>query len=155
MTMEEANARLIRENVALEATITELREERQKDALDGQASLDEANNMITKLREENARLKAPMKPVAWLAQFKYDKIHNQTFFTNDQKVRMPAEYASGYDWLPLYYPAPPAFLIAEAEARGRKEALLEAADVFDKQSNRELFCGTVADELRNMANKEE
>ena len=89
-----------------------------------------------KLREENARLKVVQEPVAY-----WDGSYKRLSWGNSDPNCAVA-----------LYPSPPAFLIAEAEARGRKEALLEAADVFDKQSNRELFCGTVADEIRNMAN---
>ena len=99
-----------------------------------------------KLSEENARLKAPMKPVGEV----FNPIPSPAI-SSSALIYYPQKLPHGAQ----LYAAPPAFLIAEAEARGRKEALLEAADVFDKQSNRELFCGTVADELRNMANKEE
>jgi hypothetical protein len=39
----------------------------------------------------------------------------------------------------------------EALSQVRKQALLEAAEIFDKQTGREMFGPTVAEELRKLA----
>jgi hypothetical protein len=43
------------------------------------------------------------------------------------------------------------FFDKEALSQVRKQALLEAAEVFDKQTGREMFGPTVAEELRKLA----
>ena len=100
------------------------------------------------LREELARLKVPMEPVAWI----FKDIDSNTL-TDRAHIAAGWEHIGTGSVINLF-PAPPAFLIAEAEERGRKEALLEAADKYDRQPSREVFCGTISDELIDMANKE-
>jgi len=39
----------------------------------------------------------------------------------------------------------------EARSQLRKQALLEAAEIYDKQTGREMFGPTVAEELRKLA----
>lgn len=43
---------------------------------------------------------------------------------------------------------------AEALSQVRKQALLEAAEIYDKQPGREMFGTTIADELRELAAQE-
>ena len=95
---------------------------------------------LAKLREENARLKAPMSPVAWVIPG-----------DDNEKVdgSIDCMCIKENEFTKPLFAAPPAFLIAEAEARGRKEALLEAATWFEQRE----YVDVVKD-LTRMANKE-
>lgn len=81
---------------------------------------------IAELRAQVARLSQKMEPHHWVCHPKSDDPYEESLIAfNQQDIDAYNDGEDLFESFP-YYAAPPVFLIAEAEERGRKEAMREA-----------------------------